>query len=134
MIAGSDAIAARRGAWVAAVRAGDLDAYCSLFTDDIVWFPPGTPAVQGAVAMREWLEPFFDRYAYDFSLELESLTGAGDHAVEVGRFVSRMTTVADGRTSEHSGRYLVLWRRRPEGWKIDRYVDITKLEERPDGS
>lgn len=123
-------IAAQRRAWVAAVCAGDLDAYSGLFTRHIVWFPPGVPALEGRGVLRDWLQPFFDEYAYDFSLEVDSLSLAGNHAVESGRFVSRMTAAVDGDAQVHAGRYLVLWRRGPEGWKIDRYLDITGLKDR----
>lgn len=74
--------------------------------------------------MRDWLAPFFQRYAYTFDVEVEDLRIAGVMAVERGTFSTRLVARGGGDPVEHGGRYLVLWRRDDGEWRIDRYVDL----------
>jgi uncharacterized protein (TIGR02246 family) len=121
-----DALTARRAAWVAAVCARDIERYVALLTPDIVWFPPGADAISGRDDFRAWVGPFFERFAYDFSLGGVTCRVAGSHARELGEFRSVLTPLAGGKAMQHQGRYLVLWRHDPDaGWRIDRYVDLT---------
>lgn len=117
-------IDARRRAWIAAVNEGSLDRYADLLSAYVVWVPPGADAIVGRIAVREWLAPFFEAYDYAFDLAVESLRPAGTIAVERGSFRSRMTPRSGGDPMEHGGRYLVLWRRDEDVWRIDRYVDL----------
>lgn len=119
-----EAIAARRRAWIAAVEDGDLDRYGELFRPDVVWIPPGADALVGRAAVRAWLAPFLEAWAYELDLEPEAVRPAGAWAVERGSFRSRMAPRGGGDPMEHEGRYLVLWRFDDE-WRIDRYVDLS---------
>lgn len=115
-----------RQAWIEAVNRTDLDAYADVVCEDVVWIPPGQDAVQGRVAFRDWLAPFFEAYGYAFDVEDSDVNMAGDWAVETGEFRSRMTSRESGETMEHAGRFVLLWRREDDGrWRIERYVDVT---------
>lgn len=116
--------------WIEAVNRGDLSAYADLVCEDVVWVPPGQAALEGRAAFRDWLAPFFERYAYEFSVGEPEFRAAGNRVVAKGRFRSRMTPRSGGETMEHGGRFLALWRRDDDGaWRIERYVDDTPTKE-----
>ena len=126
----TDPLATRRAEWIAALRAGRLDEYVSLITQDAVWAPPGTSALHSRTAIRAWLEPFVAQYEYDMRIERPSVRLAGDWAVERGAFLSRLRPRAGGDWHSHRGTYVILWRRLTDGqWYIDRYLDTTELAE-----
>lgn len=135
----SDEIAAinkRRQEWIAVVNAGDVETYMSLLTSDVVWLPPDLHAISGRDAIRVWLQPFFDRFDYEFSLTDVRHRVAGKWAVEHGVFTSKMSPKLSGEPMEYSGRYIVLWRRGDDGvWSIERYIDDTdELSSAQEGS
>lgn len=120
------AIAHRRQEWIAAVNARDVARYLELLTPDIVWLPPGQPALSGRRAFESWVRPFFEQFAYEFDITEPDVRIAGDWAVERGAFQTRMKALDDGRSGQHEGRYLVIWRRASDNsWRIERYVDET---------
>jgi len=124
----ANAIKRRRQQWVAAVNAGDVNRYLDLLAEDVVWLPPGQPAVSGRDAFAAWVDPFFQRYHYEFVLKAPKVTVAGDWAVERGAFETTMTSKADGQSDSHEGTYLVLWRRAAgDVWRIERYIDETQV-------
>jgi len=113
-----------RREWVHVVNSGDLDRYAKLLTRDAVWIPPGQPAVEGRKAIREWLEPLFEEYSYDFALKGSRVQVAGDWAVERGAFRSLLERRCGGDRQRQTGKYIVLWRQSENGeWRIERYID-----------
>lgn len=119
-----EAIAARRREWMAVVNEGTVDAYADLVTDDVVWLAPAGDPITGRPAFRAWLEPFFARYDYRFSVEPIQVQGFEGWCAELGHFRSVLSASGGGEPQEHSGRYFVLWRMDPDGsWRIERYVD-----------
>jgi uncharacterized protein (TIGR02246 family) len=125
-----DKVEPRHRVWIAAVNATDIDAYAALVTEDLVWIPPHGEALVGRSAFRAWLRPFFESFAYAFSLADIRARESGGWIAETGRFTSRMTPRSGGGPMAHSGRYLALWRREDDVWRIDRYVDLGDLEAR----
>lgn len=112
--------------WIQAVNQTDLDAYAGLVCEDVVWLPPGQAAFQGRTEFRSWLEPFFEQYAYEFTIDEPNFRMAGDWAVEKGSFRSLMTQRSSAKAMEHSGRFIILWRKDDDSvWRIERYVDDT---------
>lgn len=124
------AIADQRQQWIAAVNARDAGRYVELLTEDVVWFPPGQPALSGRGAFESWVRPFFERFTYDFVLIEPDVQMAGDWAVERGIFQTEMKSLEDGQSGQHVGKYLVLWRRDSDDtWRIERYVDEAQAPE-----
>ena len=124
------AIAHQRQQWIAAVNARDVDRYLELLTDDVVWLPPGQSALSGRRAFKAWVQPFFERYSYEFVITEPSVRLAGDWAVERGGFRTKMRSLDDGQTGRHAGTYLVLWRRESgDTWRIERYIDEAQASE-----
>jgi len=123
------AIERQRRLWVDAVNAHDVDRHLELVTDDVVWFPPGRPAVSGKEGLAALLRPVFERFDLQFEITSPRVRRAGDWAVERGRFRTDLTSRTEGETGRHNGRYLVLWKRGSDRtWRIERYIDQTSGE------
>lgn len=119
-------IAERRQQWIDAVNARDVDRYIELLTEDIVWLPPGQPALSGRPAFAAWVRPFFERFGYEFGITEPTVRPAGKWAVERGTFQTRMTPLKGGEVGFHTGAYLALWRKEADDtWRIERYIDET---------
>jgi uncharacterized protein (TIGR02246 family) len=122
------AIEERRRRWVEVTCAADAEESAALLTEDVVWFPPNSEALSGRAAVREWMEPFFEMFEYQFSVLDVRLRLAGSWALEQAVFTSQLTSRHDGRSSTHGGFYLLNWRRESDGlWYIDRYIDVSEL-------
>lgn len=124
MNAGADPVAERRREWVNAVNDQALERYVDLVADDVVWLPPSGEPLRSRQAFRSWLEPFFRRYAYRFSVEPLEVRAFEHWCAEIGRFRSVLSAEGSGAPQEHNGHYFVLWKRdADEVWRIERYVD-----------
>lgn len=120
------AITACRARWIAAINAGDAEAFVAVLTDDAVWLPWGQAAISGKAAIRAWLGAPFAEYDYDYTVTDVQLRVAGAWAVERARFLTRATRREGGEAPTHEGRYTLLWRLTPAaGWLIERYIDHT---------
>lgn len=117
-------IGKQRQEWLEAVNGNNIDGVKSLLTDDAVWIPPGMPALKGKDAIADWINPFFDTYNYEFAIDDLDVRGAGDWAVEHADFTSRLTPKDGGETTEHHGKYIMIWRwEKDNKWRIERYLD-----------
>ena len=123
------ALKERHEEWIEVVNQRDIEAYADLLSEKAVWIPPGQQPIIGRQAFKQWLDPFFNEYEYDFSITGEQFKIAGEWALERAEFTSRMTPLDGENTMEHSGSFTVIWHRESdERWYIDRYVDDTGLQ------
>jgi ketosteroid isomerase-like protein len=99
------AIEAVSADYTTAVQAGDAAAVSALHTDDAILHPPNEPSISG----REAIDAYFARIhaePVDLTYVTEDVVvaEAGDLAYEVGTW--------------EGGKYLSVYRRTPDGWKI----------------
>jgi ketosteroid isomerase-like protein len=99
------AIEALSADYTAAVQAGNPAAVSALHADDALLHPPNEPAISG----REAIDAYFARIhaePVDLTYVTEDVvvSASGDLAYEVGTW--------DG------GKYLSIYRRTPDGWRI----------------
>ncbi len=119
----------QRNSWIAAISAGDANAFLEILTQDAVWLPWGQPAISGRNRIREWLSDPFADYSYDYSVTDVRVRVAGMWAVERARFRTRAINRSGAEAPIHEGEYTILWRRTPgTGWLIERYVDHTGFD------
>lgn len=123
----SESLQKRHKEWIDIVNRGDAEAYAGLLDEDAVWFPPSGDPIEGRVAFKEWLAPFFGRFDYDFSIADLRYRVSGNRAVSKGKFNSIMTLKEGGEPMQHSGSFTVLWYRVGEEWNIEHYIDDTDI-------
>jgi uncharacterized protein (TIGR02246 family) len=108
---------------VAAVAAGDLEAWLALFTEDVVMMPANEPTVTGKDAVRAWGQPLFEGFDIEETQSPEELEIAGGWAFTVTTFTFQATPHEGGDTTVESGRIMWIMRRQPDGgWKAARLI------------
>ena len=114
-------------AWVS----GDLDAFMSGFTDDVIWMPPNQAPVVGNTACADWARtnnPILfgddDVQVYEeFKYDIEEIMLFANWGFR--RTVITMVMVADENGNNPTGRIkgLEVIRKQSDGvWKIARYM------------
>jgi ketosteroid isomerase-like protein len=114
------------GALEQAITRHDLAASVALFSDDAQILPQHGPAVSGRqeieAYLNEWTTP---KVTYDTDTELTLVRG--DLGVEQGRY--RIRNVRRGSDVE-DGKYLHVWRRVGNDWKLYRIIYNTDVAPR----
>lgn len=122
--------AAVTGALEQAFTRHDLPATVALFADDAQILPQHGPAVRGRQEIEEYYkDSMTPKVAYDTDTEMTLVRG--DLAVEQGRYVVR--NVRRGSDVEE-GKYLHVWRRVHNEWKLYRVIYNTDVEPRTEVS
>ena len=112
-------IRARSQALVAAESRKDVEAALAFWEDDAVVHMEGASAVVGKSGVRPIYQQFFASGFVEFTATITDIDVArsGELAYETG--VNNFTFVRDGRRVVDVGKYLVVWRRGPDGaWRI----------------
>ncbi|MEP6995716.1 MAG: DUF4440 domain-containing protein [Acidobacteriota bacterium] len=110
--------------WAEAAQAGDVDRTVSFWADDAAVFPPGSPAVVGKSAIREYVTKSFQTPGFSISWKTTDVvvSTGGDVAYTTG--TNRVTFNApDGTRASVDGKAVTVWRRDAKGdWKC--VIDI----------
>ena len=114
--------------WLKAVQARDADRALSYWADDAIVFPPGSPAVSGKAAIREFIAKSFSTPGFTITWTTAAVvvSGSGDLAYTTG--TNRVTVNApDGKQVVIDGKGVSIWRRQKGGaWKcvVDIWNDV----------
>jgi ketosteroid isomerase-like protein len=96
---------------------GDAEAMTALYTTDAVIFPERSDAISGLDAIRKYWMLGADNRVTRHVLTPTRVTVDGAHAYDYGTF-----EIAGERKGKawgpFRGKYLVVWRREPTGWKM----------------
>jgi uncharacterized protein (TIGR02246 family) len=111
-------IVATDRAFTAAFAARDAQAIALLYTEDAVVMPPNAESVTGREAIGNFWASFLLLPVKEVRLELADIHGAGDTVTSEGRF----TLLDDQDRPVDGGKYLVVWKKTPQGWRM--YRDI----------
>jgi len=113
-----------REAHVAALNAGDADAWVECFSADAVQMPPNSPANVGAETIRGWSGGMLTVFRAEFSLSPEEVQVAGeDWAFERGTYAITLTPRAEGEPIQDAGKYITLYQRQANGtWLMARDI------------
>lgn len=115
--------------WSRAAEARDVERALSYWSDDAVVFPPGSPAVAGKPAIREFVTKSLQTPGFSISWKTATVTVSqgGDMAYTTG--TNRVTFDApDGKRVAVNGKAVEVWRRQKDGqWKcvIDIWNDVS---------
>ncbi|TFV87471.1 nuclear transport factor 2 family protein [Blastococcus sp. CT_GayMR16] len=99
---------------VRALERGDATLAAALYEPGARLLPPGAPVITGEDAVRDFWQRRIDGGSDGGVLETVHRAEYGDVAIEEGRYGRR-----SGETLLDSGKYLVVFRRRPDGaWRF----------------
>jgi ketosteroid isomerase-like protein len=112
-------IAESAAAFSRALEGGDATAMTGQYVDDATLIPPGGRLVTGRDAILAFWTPRNPEFrTLEHSLTTDRLVVSGDVAMEVGTWRQRGQLRQEVPT-ESAGRYLVVWRRQPDGsWRM----------------
>lgn len=116
-------ILAVRDAWIAALKAKDIDGLMSLLTDDVVIMHPGRPSVVGSAANRADLAAVLAKFNVDQEAVSDETVLMGEWAFDRSRAVTRLTPVSGGDCIVSRSKAITILRRRRDGaWQIARVI------------
>jgi uncharacterized protein (TIGR02246 family) len=108
--------------YAVACNTGDFDLWISLWADDGVQMPPGTPARIGKEQILEGMKPLFDQMNLDITIHsTDDVKVYGDLGLSRGTYTLKMTPKAGGETinAMPDGKALTLFERQSDGsWKV----------------
>lgn len=97
---------------------GDFEGLRALFTDDVVFMPPGGALFQGWEEYQKWARPFFEANDVEENITYEEVGVSGDWAFIRTSYRMTSTPKAGGESIPGSGKAIWLFKRQPDGsWK-----------------
>ena len=103
-----------RAIHVAALNAGDANAWAACFATDAVQMPPNQPPNVGTQRIQQWTQGFMAAFRAEFSIVPHDVELAGpDWAFERGSYEISLTPRAGGDALRDSRKYLTIYRRAP---------------------
>lgn len=115
-----------------ALLAQDAAALATIYSEDAVAMPPGTPRVEGRAAIEAMFTDWFAQMAPSESFTLTTdqvvLAESGEVAYEIGTYQTSGTS-PEGEPYESTGKYLGVWENVNGEWKIaaDSWSDDTPM-------
>jgi len=112
-----------RDAWIAGVRAKDVERLVGYLTDDVVMMHPNRPAVIGKQANCADLVAAFGKFSVEQTAESDEVVVAGEWAFDRSRATTTLTPVAGGAAVTVRSKTITILRRGEDGaWKIARVI------------
>jgi ketosteroid isomerase-like protein len=103
--------------WLACELAGRAFEVLELCAPEVVWLPPGLPALRGKAAIHAWLESSNDRVEY-ISLTDGTIEGADATAYKIANFETRYVPAGATAAVTIHGWHLWVLRRGESGWQV----------------
>jgi uncharacterized protein (TIGR02246 family) len=117
------AIDSVRDAHVAALNAGEAQAWVAQFTDDGVQMPPNAPANLGRKAIEAWSQGFMAPFRLEFALGVDEVHVFGEWAFERGTYTISLHPKSGGAAMQDMGKHITIYQRTAgEGWRIARDI------------
>ena len=107
-----------------AFNRGDAAAVAALYTENAILLPPDADMMTGRQAAQTFWQETYGSGARNLSLKTVSVESYGDAAREIGRF-SLDVPGQGGQTTRVEGKYVVIWKKTADGWRLD--TDIWNL-------
>jgi uncharacterized protein (TIGR02246 family) len=100
-----------------AILSGDAQRAAAVYADDGAELPPGQPLVRGPAAIEEHLRGLFaGAKVTAFTFSHLDTTVEGNVAYDAGKYEQQLT-LPSGQVLADVGKYLVVLKRTPGGWK-----------------
>lgn len=111
------AIEANTKALVAAFNKGDAAAVAGMYTKDAKLLPPNSEMVEGTQNIQAYWQGAISAGAKLEALDTVEVEARGDMAAEVGKYTLTIPQ-AGGQTVTDQGKYLVVWKKQGQTWKL----------------
>jgi ketosteroid isomerase-like protein len=85
--------------------------------------PSEQPTLHGRAAIIAHNKAFFEQFTVKATLVPEQTEVFGDHAFDRGTYTVEWTPKKGGKPETAEGRFLVVLRRRADGWKVIADID-----------
>ena len=105
----------------AGISDGDAAAIAALYTADARLLPTNFEIMKGTQAIQAFWQGGIDMGIKGATLETLEVQVKEDIAYEVGKYTLKIQVSAD-QTITDEGKYVVIWKRENDSWKLD--VDI----------
>jgi ketosteroid isomerase-like protein len=109
-------IEAVNGQFADAFARRDVAALGALYATDAQAFPPGLGPVAGRASIQDMWKGFLAMPVGRIQLLTVEVDGNGETAWEEGRY----TLVGQNGATMDVGKYVVIWKHQPDGWKLYR--------------
>ncbi len=117
---------------VAALNAGDAQAWAAQFTEDGVQMPPNAPGNVGKQNIASWSKRFLDQFHVRFALSVNEVRVFGEWAFERGTYTIDLTSKGGGAPIQDIGKYVTIYQRKlGDSWRMAR--DIWNSNNPPPG-
>ena len=118
------AIRAAIDRYVAAVDKEDVDTLANTYDDDVRFMIEGGPTHGGGgERARQNFTAMFATTKMHYIVQEDEVTACGPIAYDSGTVLFRMTPKSGGAMHEAKLRFLEIWRKGPDGWKIYRMMN-----------
>lgn len=120
------AIEAQDGRIAKFIAAAQADSFASVYAEDAVLYPVGSPAVRGRAAIASMVQAGFAGGSFTYAPKIISVEASGPIAIETGRNVVTFTpgpgAPADAKASADTIVYITIWRRVDGQWLISKDI------------
>jgi uncharacterized protein (TIGR02246 family) len=121
--ANSDEIAKLRAEWVKDLRTKQLEQITRLYAEDAEFLHATGTRVSGRPAIRELCKNIMATMTSDINLHTATSDRSDNLAYDSGDYSETLTAVSDGKKTEYSGTYVMIFRRQANGaWLIAEQV------------
>ena len=104
-----------------AVKHHDASAVTAFYTPDCILLPPDQVMLRGHEMVTAFWTSAFAAGLRAMVFTVVDLTEYPDAVIETGRV--GITTEAQGKTVDSTGKYLAVWRKHPDGgWRLHRHM------------
>lgn len=107
-------------------RRGDAAAVAALYAEDGILLPPNSHMVSGRQEIQKFWKAAMEMGVKDAILTTVELSGSGDTVHELGNYVLKIQPKGK-ELFEDRGKYIVIWKRTADGWRLHRDIWNTNL-------
>jgi uncharacterized protein (TIGR02246 family) len=119
----SPEIAKVRDEWARDLHAKQLDQIAALYTEDAEFLLPTGTRVSGRAAIRELCKNVMATMTSDITLTTAASERSGNLAYDSGDFSETLTSIPEGKKTQSTGAYVMIFRHQPNGaWLIAEQV------------
>ncbi|GAA4302968.1 YybH family protein [Nibribacter koreensis] len=104
--------------FVSCFNQGDTAGVANLYTITALLMPAGSDAVQGREAVGKFWQSTRDNGVTEMTLDTVEVEQLELTAIELGTYTLR----GQGHTSIDDGKYMVVWKREHDQWKIQKDI------------